>query len=94
MDHIRNLIGFFGVVTIFIYRALKNEPIIVYGDGTIIRDFIYIDDAIREILKIESDSSREKLYNIGSEYRASINELLNVLQKVLKIELDVVYKFS
>ena len=32
--------GVLGVVTTFTYKALKNEPIPVYGDGSIVRDFI------------------------------------------------------
>ncbi len=39
--------GRLGVVTTFIYKAINNEPVTIYGDGSIIRDFIYIDDAIR-----------------------------------------------
>lgn len=44
--------GVLGAVTTFTYKALKGDKIVVYGDGSVVRDFIYIDDAIRAIMKI------------------------------------------
>ena len=44
--------GVLGAVTTFTYKALKGDEITVYGDGSVVRDFIYIDDAIRAIMKI------------------------------------------
>ena len=44
--------GILGAVTTFTYKALINEPITVFGDGSVVRDFIYIDDAIRGIINI------------------------------------------
>ena len=41
--------GVLGAVTTFTYKALKGDEIIVYGDGSVVRDFIYIDDAVRAI---------------------------------------------
>jgi UDP-glucose 4-epimerase len=36
--------GVLGAITTFTYKALKGEEIQVYGDGSVMRDFIYIDD--------------------------------------------------
>lgn len=47
--------GVLGAVTTFTYKALKGDEITVYGDGSVVRDFIYIDDAIRAIMKIVND---------------------------------------
>ena len=53
--------GVLGAVTTFTYKALKGDEITVYGDGSVIRDFIYIGDAVRGILNIvNSDGSIEK----------------------------------
>ena len=83
--------GMLGAVTTFIYKALKEESITVYGDGTVVRDFIYIDDAIKGILKIANSTGRHKLYNLGSGVGTSINELLRQIQKELQIELQIEY---
>lgn len=86
--------GIQGVVTTFTYKAIKNSPIVIYGDGSIIRDFIYIDDAVDGIFKIVFGSSKHKLYNWGSGYGVSIKEVISKVQHVLSIDLILEYKPS
>ncbi len=84
--------GVLGAVTTFTYKALKKEDIIVYGDGSVIRDFIYIDDAIRGILQISEGNSDYRTFNLGCGYGTSIKALLNIISQALKMKLNVVYK--
>lgn len=74
--------GVLGAVTTFVYKALKKEPIEIYGDGSIIRDFIYIDDAVRGIIKIAEGDGSKRTYNLGSGKGISIKEMV---EKVVKI---------
>lgn len=84
--------GLLGAVTTFVYKALKNDEITVYGDGTVIRDYIYIDDAVKAIINIANGNAEEKLYNVGSGYGISIKDLLYEIEKNLKCKLNIVYK--
>lgn len=84
--------GILGAVTTFTERALKDEPIVIYGDGSVVRDFIYIDDAIRAILTITRDDAKHKTYNVGSGYGLSIQELVDIVQSVLKRKSMIEYK--
>lgn len=84
--------GILGAVTTFTYKALRDEKIIVYGDGSVIRDFIYIDDAIRAILNVVERESEFHLYNIGCGYGTSIKRVLEVIGFTLKKDLDIIYK--
>ena len=84
--------GVLGAVTTFTYRALKGEEIQVYGDGTVIRDFIYIDDAIRAITKIESGECEYKTFNLGCGYGTSINDVLNIIKHSLNANIIVRYE--
>lgn len=84
--------GLLGAVTTFTYKSLKNEEIIVYGDGSVIRDFIYIDDAIDGIIKIANSKSKHKIFNLGSGKGTSIKELLNIIESSLGLKLKVSYK--
>lgn len=86
--------GVLGAVSTFTYKALKNEKIIVYGDGSVIRDFIYIDDAIRGIINIVNGIDKYKTYNLGSGYGTSVKEVLLTIEDVLNVELNIVYKES
>lgn len=86
--------GVLGAVTTFTYKALRNEKIMIYGDGSVIRDFIYIDDALRAVLKISNGESNYRTFNLGSGYGTSIKEVLEAIRKSLKIELNVEYTSS
>lgn len=76
--------GVQGAVTTFIYKAIHDEEITVYGDGSVVRDFIYIDDAIRGIKNIVDGEGMYRTYNLGCGYGTSIKQVLEAIEKVLK----------
>ena len=84
--------GVLGAVNTFTYKALKNEEIVIYGDGSVVRDFIYIDDAIKGILNIAKGDSKYKIYNVGSGCGTSIKELLEMIKGTLQIDMKVRYE--
>lgn len=84
--------GILGAVTTFTYKALNREKILVYGDGSVVRDFIYIDDAVRGILTIANGESRYKTFNLGSGYGTSIRQVLAQIESALQIPLDIVWQ--
>lgn len=83
--------GILGAVTTFTYKALRDEQIIVYGDGSVVRDFIYIDDAIEAIINIVNGENKYKIFNVGSGYGTSIKEILYAIENVLKRRLNIEY---
>lgn len=83
--------GLLGAVTTFTYKALKGEEISVYGDGSVVRDFIYIDDAIRAMGKIVNGEDRHRTFNLGCGYGTSIKELLEIIETTLQIKLKIAY---
>ena len=80
-----------GAVTTFTYKALKGDEITVYGDGSVVRDFIYIDDAIRAIMKIVNGENKHRTFNLGCGYGTSIKQVLETIEKALGIKLNVSY---
>lgn len=84
--------GVQGVITTFVYKALKEEDIVVFGDGSVVRDFIYIDDAVNGIIKIAENQGSHKVYNLGCGKGTSINHLLEVLQNVIDRKMNIIYK--
>lgn len=84
--------GQLGAVTTFIYKALHGNNVIVYGDGSVVRDFIYIDDAVKAIIKIANGNSAYKLFNVGSGHGTSINEVLSLIESTLNLPLNIIYK--
>lgn len=81
--------GKLGVITNFIYRALTDGLIEIYGDGDVIRDFIYIDNAVEAIVNITNCDAPEKIYNVGSGYGTSINEIVNLIKEMVNPDLTI-----
>ncbi|NJE47556.1 SDR family oxidoreductase [Thermococcus sp. GR7] len=65
-----------GVISIFINRALKNEPLVIFGDGKQTRDFIYVKDVVRaNILVAESRKANGRVFNVATGRQTTILEL-------------------
>ena len=65
------------VVTSTIKSALKNEDVIIFGDGKQTRSFCYVDDLIDGILKLffSNDSKLNSPINLGNPSEININHL-------------------
>lgn len=84
--------GVQGVVTTFTWRTLQNMPIEIYGDGSVVRDYIYIDDAIEGILRIAESNGRYRLYNLGSGTGHTIMQVVEALTEVTGKVPQILYK--
>jgi UDP-glucose 4-epimerase len=71
-----------GVIAIFLGRWRRGEKLVVYGDGTAQRDYIYVGDVADAVLG--SFAGRWKgIYNIGSGVATSVNDLIAALTGIL-----------
>jgi UDP-glucuronate decarboxylase len=70
------------VVTNLISQMLNNEDITIYGDGTQTRSFCYIDDLIEGLIRLMA-SNYNLPVNIGNTNEITINELSNILSKMI-----------
>jgi UDP-glucose 4-epimerase len=80
-----------GVIPVFLKKILLNEEIVIWGDGSVRRDYIYIKDAILPLVNSIEHKSENKVFNLGSGVGYSVNELLEMIKKVTKIEAKVKY---
>lgn len=80
-----------GVISAFIKNAVSNKKILVYGDGSEVRDYIYIDDAIDDIEKIVNYEGEHKIFNVGTGIGTSINQLIGYLKDSLNLEFETEY---
>jgi UDP-glucose 4-epimerase len=81
-----------GVISTFIDRVARALPIEIWGDGKVVRDFIFINDVVEAICAASFDDSTEKLFNVGSGTGVSIAEVLDLIQKVIGKRAQVEYK--
>jgi UDP-glucose 4-epimerase len=81
-----------GVIPVFLKRILKDEQIEIWGDGKIERDYIYIKDATDAIIKMLNKNPKEKIFNLGSGRGYTLNEIIEIMQKVTGKKANVIYK--
>jgi len=75
----------FGVVNWFIRLALMNETIKVFGDGKILRDFLYIDDCVDAALMTgASKNAYGETFNVGNSQHCTMLNLIETILKVIK----------
>ena len=71
-----------GVVKIFLERAREGKPLIIYGDGEAVRDFIYVGDVVDALIKAAlSEKASGRILNIGSGKPTKVRELAEVVAK-------------
>lgn len=83
-----------GAVTTFTYNAILNKEIIIYGDGSVVRDYIYIEDAIENIINITHYDGIQKLFNLGSGIGSSLIDIINIISSILCKKINVEYMES
>ncbi|WP_035055341.1 NAD-dependent epimerase/dehydratase family protein [Desulfuromonas sp. TF] len=81
-----------GAVTIFCNKAINDETIEIWGDGSIKRDFIYIDDAVRAMVSTLANDFSGQEINIGTGIGTSLNDLIQIIESILDKKIDVSYK--
>ena len=81
-----------GVVAAFLKRALAGEPIEIWGDGSVIRDYLHVEDVAEAFATSLHYQGESAVFNIGSGSGTSLNELVQILSKQLGKDLEVIYK--
>lgn len=71
-----------GAVAVFLGKALRGEPIQLWGDGTTVRDFLHVVDATDAVLRLLDYCGEERLFNVGSGTGHSLNEVLATIGRV------------
>ncbi len=73
----------YGVLNWFIRKVLDGQPIPVFGDGSILRDFLYVDDAVDALIQVvEGGRGWGRLYNVGSGTGVSFVDLAKAIVSV------------
>jgi UDP-glucose 4-epimerase len=72
-----------GVIATFLHKAMHDEEIDIWGDGSVVRDYIYVDDVIRALLAAANNRSEQRIFNIGSGTGHDLNQLLSHIETLL-----------
>ena len=83
-----------GAIGVFLGRVAQGESINIWGDGKVVRDYIYIADAIDALIKAayyKAADNEERIFNIGSGQGQSINEIINIIRQTVDVPVDIKY---
>ena len=83
--------GIQGTIPIFLGKVAKKEPIEVWGDGKIERDYIYIEDLVEGIYRASVLDTKSRIFNLGGGNAYSINDLIDLVRQVTSLPVSVTY---
>ena len=79
-----------GVISIFIDRIGAGGPVEIHGDGEQVRDFVYVQDAVRFLRRgMERCGGDPRVYNVCTGKPTSVNALAKILCDVAGREVEV-----
>ena len=88
----------FGITNYFIGRVIKKEPIIIYGDGEFIRDYVYIGDIIEALLLASEDNPKvnNKVFLLGSNRKMKFidmaKEVIAAIEEIMGLKGKIEFK--
>jgi dTDP-L-rhamnose 4-epimerase len=72
-----------GLCRIFVSRALRNEPLIIYEDGLQTRDFVHVQDVVDANMRVLEEDANFDVFNVGSGKSTTILEYANLVRSKL-----------
>jgi UDP-glucose 4-epimerase len=83
--------GVQGVVSTFIDNIRSGRTIEIWGDGSVVRDYIDVRD-LAELCVRAGTSQKEGTYNAGSGHGVSLNELIEMMKEVIGLDIKPNYR--
>ncbi len=83
-----------GVIGVFLGAASENKPINIFGDGEIVRDYIYVTDAAKALVcaaEYKAGPNDPRIFNIGAGRGYSLNEIVAEIKKNIDRPINVNY---
>jgi len=81
-----------GVVAALVQKALVGEPVEIWGDGTVTRDFLHVQDVVEAMLAVLRYDGPERVFNVGSGIGRSVNDIVADLEGLLGRDLAKTFR--
>jgi nucleoside-diphosphate-sugar epimerase len=78
-----------GLIPSIVTSLLRNEPVPVMGDGSMIRDYIYVRDIGRIGARMVTERLHHAVYNLGTGVGHSVGDVVNIVARLLKQKIEV-----
>jgi len=80
-----------GAVVAFLDKALRNEEIEIWGDGSVVRDYFHVSDAVAALTKAIEYEGSQRIFNIGSGIGYSLNDIIEATETLLGMAVKISY---
>lgn len=79
-----------GLIPIALRQIVEGKSIVRFGDGSMVRDYLYVEDLVRMIARMIEAPPIHPTYNLGSGVGHSVNEVLDSLRRVAGRDFGVI----
>ncbi|MDR3482671.1 MAG: NAD-dependent epimerase/dehydratase family protein [Burkholderiaceae bacterium] len=81
-----------GAIAAFMHKVAEGKPIEIWGDGSVVRDYIYINDVIDAMVAGIDYNGAAHIFNLGSGQGRSLNEIIDTLRAVSGKPIECIYQ--
>jgi UDP-glucose 4-epimerase len=81
-----------GVIAALIARALRDEPLEIWGDGSVVRDFVFVEDVVDALMAAATGDSSERVFNIGGGRGRSLRDIIAAIEQQMDKKLRLEWK--
>jgi UDP-glucose 4-epimerase len=78
-----------GVVGVFVDHLLRKAPIVLFGDGEVVRDYVYVGDVANVVVSLMGAPPEPQILNVGAGRGHTLNELIALIEQISGRRLDV-----
>lgn len=83
-----------GAIGVFLGNVMQGQPITIWGDGEVVRDYVYIKDAAKALVlaaQYEPAAGQPRVFNIGFGKGYSLNQIVDEIRNVVDMKVEVNY---
>jgi UDP-glucose 4-epimerase len=81
------------VLTIFLKRALEGQPLVIFGDGKQLRDFVNVQDVVDMNLRcLLQPGADNQVFNVATAHGTDINTLAKLAKKVSGKDIEIIHE--
>ncbi len=81
-----------GLITTIFHKIMTNDKLEIWGDGTVVRDYIHIKDLCSSVIKLIQLSTWNEIYNISSGVGTAVKDVIDLAMNISAKSIGVIYK--